>query len=93
MGKIEEMIAARQAPGITIRKPIRSALMRDAAGKEVRVLYAGQEDTGSVEKDLIGHAEHDGLDLASAKVQLTEEMGQGLGKKGNKRAARKRKRK
>lgn len=78
--KLAEMLGAQQAPGQVVRRPIRRALLRDASGKEVRVLYAGQEDTGSIERDLYKHAEVDGLDLNTAKLNLTEEAGQGIGR-------------
>lgn len=85
MNKIDEMIAARQAPGVTIRSQVRSAVVRDAAGRSTRTLYAGEVNTGEVERDMRDQAEYDGLDLNTARMELTEEHGQGVGKRGNHR--------
>jgi hypothetical protein len=83
MSKIDEMIAAHQAPGAVIRTPVRSAVVRDAAGRSTRTLYAGEVDTGGIERDMRNQAEYDGLDLSTARMEITEEHGQGVGKKGN----------
>ena len=84
MNKIDEMIAARQAPGVTIRPQVRSAVVRDAAGRATRTLYAGEVNTGEVERDMRDQAEYDGLDLNTAQMEVTEEHGQGVGKGNHK---------
>ncbi|KKL20368.1 hypothetical protein LCGC14_2456130, partial [marine sediment metagenome] len=73
----------RQAPGAVIRTPVRSAVVRDAAGRSTRTLYAGEVDTGGIERDMRDQAEYDGLDLSTAQMEITEEHGQGVGKRGN----------
>ena len=83
--KLEEMLAAHQAPGVVVRSPVRSAVMRDRQGKSTRVLYAGQEHTGSVERDMVELSERDGLDLRSAQMEIAVESGQGVGKKGHRK--------
>ncbi len=82
---IKEILESGQFPGTSIREPVRRMHIRDAGGKEVRVLYAGGEDTGSVERDIVKHAEVDEVDLATAEVVNFEtERGQGIGR-GNRR--------
>jgi len=77
---IQEILESGQFPGTSVREPVRRMQIRDAGGKEVRVLYAGGEDTSSVERDMIKHAEVDGLDLATTEVVGFEtERGQGIG--------------
>lgn len=85
MTKLEEMLAARQAPGIRVSSPVRSAVMRDATGKTTRVLYAGGVGTASLERDMVKAAEQDGLDLSKARMEFTPENGQGVGRNQNKR--------
>ena len=89
MSKIDEMIAARQAPGAVIRTPVRSAVVRDAAGRSTRTLYAGEVDTGGIERDMRDQAEYDGLDLSTAQMEITEEHGQGVGKGNHRNPLRK----
>ncbi len=84
MNKIDEMIAARRAPGVVVRTQVRSAVVRDAAGRSTRTLYAGEVDTGEVERDMRNQAEYDGLDLNTARIEVTEEHGQGVGKGNHK---------
>ena len=85
---IQEILESGQFPGIAVRTPVRSAVLRDAAGRTSRVLYAGQEDTGTVDRDMVRLAEQDGLDLATARIEVETERGQGLGKRGNHRVGR-----
>jgi len=91
MNKIDEMIAARQAPGVVVRPQVRSAVVRDAAGRSTRTLYAGEVNTGEVERDMRDRAEYDGLDLNTAQMEVTEERGQGVGRRNHKNPRRLRK--
>jgi len=83
---IAEILGSGQFPGVSIRQPIRRATLRDANGREARVLYAGGEDSGSIERDMIHHAEADGIDLATAKLVdvAVEDGNRGLGHNGRK---------
>lgn len=78
-----------QFPGTVVRHPVRSAIMRDANGKQSRVLYASQEDTHTVDRDMVTVAEQDGLDLSTAKLDVTVEEGQGFGRSGQYRPGQK----
>lgn len=77
--RIAEMIAARQAPGVVVRKGIRAGRIRDRSGREIRTIYAG-ETQAEVERDLVEAAHVDGFDLNTATVTLREERGQGVGR-------------
>ena len=76
---IAEMIAARQAPGVVVRKGIRVGVMRNRDGRSIRTIYGG-ETQAEVERDLVGAGSEDGFDLNTATVTLTEEAGQGVGR-------------
>ena len=91
MNKLDEMLAARKAPGVVVRNQVRSAVVRDAAGRTSRTLFAGEVSTGEVERDMRDYAEHDGLDLNTARMEITEEHGQGVGKGNHKNPRRLRK--
>ena len=82
MTKLDEILKARQFPGITMRQPVRSAVIRDREGRVSRIVYAGSEDTKTVERQTIDAAELDGVNLKTATMEVVEEHGQGVGKRG-----------
>ena len=81
MSKLDEILESGQFPVVSIRQPVRSAVIRDRAGRSSRVVYAGGEDTKSVEKLQMDAAELDGVDLSTATMTVVEERGQGIGKR------------
>jgi len=80
--KLDDILEARQFPGVSIRQPVRSAVIRDKDGRASRIVYAGSEDTKSVERMTTDAAEIDGVDLKTATMEVVEEHGQGVGKRG-----------
>ena len=82
MTKLDEILEARQFPGVSMRQPIRSAVIRDREGRVSRIVYAGSEDTKTVERLTTDAAEIDGVDLKTATMEVVEEHGQGVGKRG-----------
>jgi len=80
--RIAEMIAARQAPGVVVRKGIRAGVLRDAAGRQIRTIYGG-ENQAEVERDIVRAGEAEGIDLKTATLSLREEAGQGVGRDQN----------
>jgi hypothetical protein len=77
--RIAEMIAAKQAPGVVVRKNIRAGVLQDATGRQVRTIYGG-ENQAEVERDIVRAGEAEGIDLKTATLRLREEAGQGVGK-------------
>ncbi len=82
MTKLDEILESGQFPGISMRQPVRSAVIRDREGRASRIVYAGSEDTKSVERMTMDAAEIDGVDLKTATMEVVEEHGQGVGKRG-----------
>ena len=91
---IAEILSSGQFPGTVVRQTVRSALLRDRSGGEVRVIYGGGIDAIEVERDMIRLAEEDGVNLAEAEMkEMVPEEGQGVGKSGSRfRDLKKRKR-
>ena len=86
MTKLDEILESGQFPGISMRQPVRSAVIRDREGRTSRIVYAGSEDTKSVERMTTDAAEIDGVDLKTATMEVVEEHGQGVGKRGRRTA-------
>ena len=82
MTKLDDILESGQFPGISMRQPVRSAIIRDREGRTSRIVYAGSEDTKSVERMTTDAAEIDGVDLKTATMEVVEEHGQGVGKRG-----------
>jgi len=76
---IAEMIASRQAPGVVVRKGIRTGRIRGEDGRQIRTIYGG-ETQAEVERDLVQAAADEGFNLNTATVTLQEEAGQGVGR-------------
>ena len=83
-GGIAEILESGQFPGTVVRTQVRSAVLRDAQGRETRVIYGGGIDAIAVEKDMQDLAEKDGLDPSTANFkEIVPENGQGIGKSGD----------